>query len=336
MAAAPWWQIPMIGVRTEPAGSIRLLERATVTLTKAGFRVAAVVHHPGDPGFDKPRSDSDRLRRAGATAVGLVAQEEIGLYAPRLSMTGTEWIAATLAGLPTPPDLMIRDDSWETGPTRDQIATIADGRATAGAPVLGVDGTERLLGLVCRRVRPAPRGRASSGQPLPAVAIVGHKNSGKTTLAERLVVAFSEAGLEVAAIKHASDERGFDKPQADVDVLAAAGAVAVGVVTNAEAGLYAGRETGGSAAWVETALAAAPLAPDLILYEGCRGGRHPKIECIRDPSVVAPTTPVAAGLLAVVSNHAIITRVPVFDGEAVEPIARLIRQALRLPVPGIV
>jgi hypothetical protein len=61
----------------------------------------------------------------------------------------------------------------------------------------------------------------------------------------------------------------------------------------------AGQETGGSAtAWVETELAVARLALDLILDEGFRGDRHPKIECVHDPSVVAPTTPLAAGLLS--------------------------------------
>ncbi len=57
---------------------------------------------------------------------------------------------------------------------------------------------------------------------------------------------------------------------------------------------------------------------------------------VRDPRIVAPTTPLAAGLLAVVSNHVIITTVPVFNGDAVEPIARVIRQTLRVAVPRIV
>jgi molybdopterin-guanine dinucleotide biosynthesis protein B len=333
MAMASRWRIPTIGVLAGIRGPTQLLEHAIVTLTKAGFRVAALVHRTDDKGIDKRRSDSDRLRRAGATAVGLIAQAEIGVYTPRLATTGKRWIAVTLAGLASPPDLIVHDNCLDGGPDPDLIAIISDRRVGAKVPVLRAEDTNRLLGLLGRRGRQAMRASTPSPRSVPTVAIVGHKNSGKTTLAERLIAAFSKDGLEVAAVKHTSDERGFDKPHADTGALTAAGAVAVGMVTMGEAGFYTSRDTGASAAWVETVLAAAPLAPDLILYEGFRAGRHPKIECVRDPSVVAPTTPLADGLLAVVSNRDLVTTVPVLDSESVKPIAQVIRQALRLAAP---
>lgn len=68
-----------------------------------------------------------------------------------------------------------------------------------------------------------PAGPALKPVMIPRIAVVGHKNSGKTTLVERLITAFTRDGLAVAAIKHTSDERGFDKPQTDSDRLMRAG-----------------------------------------------------------------------------------------------------------------
>ena len=78
---------------------------------------------------------------------------------------------------------------------------------------------------------------SSQRRRIPTVAIVGHKNSGKTTLTERLIAAFTLERLRVCAIKHTSDEVGFDKPRTDSDRLKTAGAIAVGMVAKSEIGL---------------------------------------------------------------------------------------------------
>lgn len=160
---------------------------------------------------------------------------------------------------------------------------------------------------------------------IPTVAIVGHKNSGKTTLTERLVGHFTAAGMRVAAVKHTSDEAGFDKPGRDSDRLAHAGAVAVGMVAKHEIGFYTRHTAATSEEWMEATFSALPEPPDLILYEGYRGGPHPKIECILKPDVGVPSFTSAQGLIAVVSDHAITADVPVLGYEPVERIAGLIR-----------
>jgi molybdopterin-guanine dinucleotide biosynthesis protein MobB len=167
---------------------------------------------------------------------------------------------------------------------------------------------------------------------LPRIAIVGHKNSGKTTLVERLIAAFASGGLKVAAIKHTSDERGFDEPDSDSDHLMRAGATSVGMVARmvarSEVGFYTTRGAGASEAGVEAALGAMPMRPDLLIYEGFRDGGHPKIECILDPTVTTPTVTVEAGLLAVVADHAVTASVPVLADDPLEPIIGMIRERI--------
>ena len=131
---------------------------------------------------------------------------------------------------------------------------------------------------------------------IPTVAVVGHKNSGKTTLTERLIRHFSEEGLRVAAVKHTSDEIGFDKPGRDSDRLSHAGAIAVGLVAKGEIGFYTAHTPSTSEAWIESTFASLPQPPDLVIYEGYRGGPHPKIECILRPEITVPSfTPASTG-----------------------------------------
>ncbi|MBI5869083.1 MAG: molybdopterin-guanine dinucleotide biosynthesis protein B [candidate division Zixibacteria bacterium] len=170
-------------------------------------------------------------------------------------------------------------------------------------------------------------GGAARPARISTVAIVGHKNSGKTTLTERLVRHFTAQGLRVAAVKHTSDEAGFDKPGRDSDRLARAGAIAVGMVAKNEIGFYTAHRGDTSEGWMEATFAALPQPPDLIIYEGYRGGPHPKVECILNPEVTTPSFTTAQGLIAVVSDHPMAADVPVLNFEPVEEIANVIRSS---------
>lgn len=163
---------------------------------------------------------------------------------------------------------------------------------------------------------------------IPAIAIVGHKNSGKTTLAERVIRAFTDAGLLVAAVKHTSDELGFDKPHKDSDRLRQAGALSVGLIAMSEAGFYIASRPESPEAWIEAVFRSTAVYPDLIVLEGWRGGRVPKIECVLDPSITTPSLTMEEGLIAVVSDHAIDADVPVLAHEPLEPILDLVRGTL--------
>ncbi len=111
------------------------------------------------------------------------------------------------------------------------------------------------------------------------IGITGWKNSGKTTLTERLVAEFSRRGLKVATVKHAHHEFDVDQPGTDSFRHRKAGAAEVAIVS--------------SRRWVlmhelleedEPALAdiLARLSPcDIVLIEGYKREPHPKIECRR-------------------------------------------------------
>lgn len=161
---------------------------------------------------------------------------------------------------------------------------------------------------------------------IPTVAIVGHKNSGKTTLVVRLVEYFTRAGMRVAAIKHTSDEVGFDKPDRDSDRIRRAGSVVVGMVARDEIGLYTSHTPELSETWLEATFAKLPDPPQMIIYEGYRGGPHPKIECILKPEVRRPSFSVQEGLIAVVSDHAIAANVPVLAPDSLDALAEVIRK----------
>ena len=103
--------------------------------------------------------------------------------------------------------------------------------------------------------------------------VTGWKNAGKTTLVERLVAEFVRRGWRVATIKHAHHDVDVDQPGRDSFRHRAAGATEVAVVGGHRYAIMREQE--------EPTLAEvlARMAPaDLILIEGFKRERHPKIE----------------------------------------------------------
>ena len=109
--------------------------------------------------------------------------------------------------------------------------------------------------------------------------VVGWKNAGKTTLMERLVAEITGRGLCVSTIKHAHHAFDVDQPGKDSFRHRAAGATEVLISSGARwALLHELRDTD------EPPLEAhlAQLAPvDLVLIEGYKRDRHPKVEVYR-------------------------------------------------------
>ena len=103
--------------------------------------------------------------------------------------------------------------------------------------------------------------------------VTGWKNAGKTTLVERLVAEFVRRGWRVATIKHAHHDVDVDQPGRDSFRHRAAGATEVAVIGGHRYAIMREQE--------EPTLAEvlARMAPaDLILIEGFKRERHPKIE----------------------------------------------------------
>jgi molybdopterin-guanine dinucleotide biosynthesis adapter protein len=126
--------------------------------------------------------------------------------------------------------------------------------------------------------------RAPNGTPV--IGIAGWKNSGKTTLVERLVAEFTHRGLRVATIKHAHHSFEIDGASTDSARHRRAGAAQVAIVSAKRWALIA--ELGDTA---EPPLAdiIAKLAPcDLIIVEGYKSEPITKIEVRHAASATGP------------------------------------------------
>lgn len=111
----------------------------------------------------------------------------------------------------------------------------------------------------------------------PVVGIVGWSGSGKTTLIEGLIAEFDRRGVRVAVIKHT--HHGLLDVQSGTDTgryLAAGSAVSVLATPQ---GIVAAQRM---ATDLATVLAALPETVDLVLVEGYKVVRIPKIEVVRE------------------------------------------------------
>jgi molybdopterin-guanine dinucleotide biosynthesis protein B len=109
--------------------------------------------------------------------------------------------------------------------------------------------------------------------------VVGWKNSGKTTLMERLVAEVARRGLTVSTIKHAHHVFDVDQPGKDSYRHREAGASEVLISSRKRFALMHEVRDG---AEPEVDDLIARLAPvDLVLIEGYKRGGHPKVEAHR-------------------------------------------------------
>ena len=110
--------------------------------------------------------------------------------------------------------------------------------------------------------------------PPPVVAICGVKNSGKTTLCEKLAAAYAQRGLRVGFCKHDGHTFTPDVAGTDSFRLRAAGAMPV-VVTSQDYSMIVTRQ--------QELLHTLPLWKecDLVLMEGFKNEDLPKIEVVR-------------------------------------------------------
>jgi molybdopterin-guanine dinucleotide biosynthesis protein B len=138
----------------------------------------------------------------------------------------------------------------------------------------------------------------------PIIAIAGWKNSGKTTLAIRLIEELTRRAWRVGAVKHAHHDFQIDHAETDSARLRRAGAREVAIVSSARFAIV--RELVGEP---EPSLAEviARLSPaDLIIVEGYKGEPIPKIEVRRRQS--ASHEPLAESdplVIAIAADHAI-------------------------------
>ena len=153
------------------------------------------------------------------------------------------------------------------------------------------------------------------------LGVTGWKNSGKTTLVERLVAELVRRGRHVSTVKHAHHDFDIDVPGTDSFRHRQAGASEVAIVSARRWALM--HELRGED---EPPLASvlSRLAPcELVIVEGYKREGHPKIEARRrDARDTAPLSAQDPSIVAVAADHPQLGEtLPVFDIDDIAAIA---------------
>lgn len=159
--------------------------------------------------------------------------------------------------------------------------------------------------------------------------VVGWKNSGKTGLMERLVTEFVSRGLTVSTLKHAHHRFDVDHPGKDSFRHREAGATEVLLSSrNRWALMHEMRDE--EEMPLDDLLA--KLSPvDLVLVEGYKRDRHPKVEAHRAETgnpLIAPTDETVRAIAS--DSGAVAEGRPTFDLNDTKAVADFIAAELEL------
>lgn len=160
--------------------------------------------------------------------------------------------------------------------------------------------------------------------------ITGWKNSGKTTLTEKLVAELTARGRRVSTVKHAHHDFDIDKEGADSFRHRQAGAVEVAIVSGRRWALM--HELRGDAEPTLDAILARLEPADIVLVEGYKRESHQKIETRRlGAKDSTPLSQNDSHIVAVAADHPQPgEKLPVFDIDDVAAIADFIERTTGL------
>lgn len=156
--------------------------------------------------------------------------------------------------------------------------------------------------------------------------ITGWKNSGKTTLTEKLVCELTARGWRVSTIKHAHHGFDIDREGADSFRHRQAGATEVAIVSGQRWALM--HELRNEAEPVLETILARMACADIVLVEGYKREPHQKIETRRlEASDTSPLSANDPNIVAVAADHAQPQEtLPVFDLDDTKSIADFIER----------
>jgi molybdopterin-guanine dinucleotide biosynthesis adapter protein len=133
------------------------------------------------------------------------------------------------------------------------------------------------------------------------IGLAGWSGSGKTTLVTKLIPLLAQRGIRVATLKHAHHAFDVDQPGKDSYEHRKAGACEV-IVSSSRRWVQMHEVGSGSEATLPELLRR--LSPcDLVLVEGFKTERHPKLEVFRAAVGKAPLHPEDRRIVAIASDR---------------------------------
>jgi molybdopterin-guanine dinucleotide biosynthesis protein B len=160
------------------------------------------------------------------------------------------------------------------------------------------------------------------------IGIVGAKNSGKTTLIERLVPHLKSAGLRVATVKHTAHKHSFDKEGKDSWRHRQAGAGLTLAVCDGEMALFGpSRET-----FLQMTDDIMSSHFDICLIEGDKFSVHPKV--LLTFKLEDSDCKLSEHVIATYGRKTCTLDIPHFAMNQVEALASLLAKKAQLPETG--
>jgi cyclic pyranopterin phosphate synthase len=173
--------------------------------------------------------------------------------------------------------------SGRTGAEMEALTGVSVGLLTIYDMCKSLDKTMEIGGVRLLEKTGGRSGHFTARQKPALLAVSGVKNSGKTTLIEKLIPRLAEKGFRCGAIKHDGHDFSPDVPGTDTHRLLAAGAEGVGIFSAAKSMLV---QTGGGLD--ETALDRHFECLDILFLDGVKHSGYPKIEVVRGAVSSAP------------------------------------------------
>ncbi len=162
---------------------------------------------------------------------------------------------------------------------------------------------------------------------IPVICFVGHSNSGKTTLIEKVIGLLSEKGYDVATVKHthkgfSTDSRGKDSWRHK-----AAGAKTVVLASPSQ---YAVVSDSDNELTIDDVLKKFVSRADILIVEGFKKDSFPKIEVNRNGSGNDLRCLTDSSIIAVATDKQLELKIPVFDINDAEGITGYIEKNIML------